>query len=104
MKRLAVGTVLTKEELAAEIVRIRQTGLHVSYAENVDGAGSLSVPVFDGLSRLHGALFITGPVDSVEAGRFLKHKELVFGAARRLHLELSSALPHRPRRRAAPAA
>jgi IclR family transcriptional regulator, acetate operon repressor len=103
LKRLAAGTVLDKEALAAEIVRIRQTGLHVSYAENVEGAGSLSVPVFDGLSRLHGALFITGPVDSVEADRFLKHKELLFGAARRLHLELKRAVPSRPRRRAAAA-
>ena len=82
LKRLAADTVLNKEALAAEIVRIRQTGLHVSYAENVEGAGSLSVPVFDGLSRLHGALFVTGPVDSVEADGFLKHKELLFGAAR----------------------
>ena len=101
---MAAGTVLDKEALAAEIVRIRQTGLHVSYAENVEGAGSLSVPVFDGLSRLHGALFITGPVVSVEADRFLKHKELLFDAARRLHLELSRAVPSRPRRRSAAAA
>jgi DNA-binding IclR family transcriptional regulator len=103
LKRLAAGTVLDKEALAAEILRIRQTGLHVSYAENVEGAGSLSVPVFDGLSRLHGALFITGPVDPIETDRFLKHKELLFDAARRLHLQLSRTMPSRPRRRAAAA-
>jgi DNA-binding IclR family transcriptional regulator len=104
LKRLAAGTVIDKEALAAEMVRIRQTGLHVSYAENVEGAGSLSVPVFDGLSRLHGALFITGPVHFVETDRFLKHKELLFDAARRLQLELARALPGRARRRPAAAA
>jgi DNA-binding IclR family transcriptional regulator len=85
LKKMAVGTVVDKHALTAEIVKIRRTGFHISYAENVDGAGSMSVPVFDGLGKLHGALFITAPVDCLENEPFSKHKALLFERAQLLH-------------------
>lgn len=92
LRKMAAGTVVDKDALAAEIVRIRKTGFHISYAENVEGAGSMSVPVFDGLSKLHGALFITAPVDCCENEPFSRHKVLLFERARRLHDNLSGVV------------
>jgi DNA-binding IclR family transcriptional regulator len=63
LKKMARGTVANKAALAEEIQQIRRSGLHNSIAENVDGAGSLTVPVFDEMSRLLGALFVTGPLE-----------------------------------------
>lgn len=102
LKKMAAGTVVDKDALAAEIDKIRRTGLHISFAENVDGAGSLSVPVLDGLSRLHGALFVTGPLVRFESSCVPKHKAHLFETARRLHIELSNNMPGRapPRGRA----
>lgn len=95
LRKMAAGTVASKEELVAEIVRIRQSGYHLSLAENVEGAGSLSVPVFDAMSRLQGALFITGPLDP-EPGRFAKHRKLLTETASRLQREFrKSARPSR---------
>lgn len=89
LKKMAAGTVVDRDALAAEIEKIRKTGLHVSFAENVEGAGSLSVPVFDGLSRLQGALFITGPLERLSGERLSKHKALLREAAGRLQSGLS---------------
>lgn len=100
LKKMAAGTVVDMDALAAEIERIRETGLHISFAENVEGAGSLSVPVFDGVSRLLGALFITGPLERLENERFSKHKALLFETARQLHADLSRNTSGRARRSA----
>jgi DNA-binding IclR family transcriptional regulator len=99
LKKMAAGTVVDKDVLAAEIETIRQTGLHISFAENVEGAGSLSVPVFDGLGRLHGALFITGPLERIEGDQLARHKAHLFETARRLHVHLCSAATSPPKRR-----
>jgi DNA-binding IclR family transcriptional regulator len=89
LKKMAAGTVVDKHALTAKIDKIRKTGFYISYAENMDGAGSMSVPVFDGLGKLHGALFITAPVDCVENEPFSKHKTLLFERAQRLYNEFS---------------
>lgn len=96
-KRMAVGTVVDRDALAAEIDQIRRTGLHISSAENVEGAGSLSVPIFDGLSRLLGALFITGPLDRLAHERCGFYKVHLFETARRLHESSRITVP--PKRR-----
>lgn len=92
LKKMAAGTVVNKEALAAEIKKIRHTGLHISSAENVEGAGSVSVPVFDGLNRLHGALFVTGPLDRFQSSCVPKYKAHLFETALQLHLDLSSRM------------
>ncbi len=81
LRKMAAGTVPNRVVLSAEIERIRRTGLHVSLAENVEGAGSLSVPVFDTTSRLLGALFVTAPLERLGERRIGRYRDLLFDAA-----------------------
>jgi DNA-binding IclR family transcriptional regulator len=81
LRKMAAGTVPNRVVLSAEIERIRRTGLHVSLAENVEGAGSLSVPVFDTASRLLGALFVTAPLERLGERRIGRYRDLLFDAA-----------------------
>jgi DNA-binding IclR family transcriptional regulator len=81
LRKMAAGTVPNRTVLSAEIERIRRTGLHISLAENVDGAGSLSVPVFDTTGRLLGALFITAPLERFDERKIQRYRHLLFDAA-----------------------
>jgi DNA-binding IclR family transcriptional regulator len=81
LRKMAAGTVPNRVVLSAEIERIRRTGLHVSLAENMEGAGSLSVPVFDTTSRLLGALFVTAPLERLGERRIGRYRDLLFDAA-----------------------
>ena len=74
--------------LSAEIERIRRTGLHISLAENVEGAGSLSVPVFDTTSRLLGALFVTAPLERLGERQVERYRDLLFDATSQITREL----------------
>jgi DNA-binding IclR family transcriptional regulator len=81
LRKLAAGTVPNRTVLSSEIERIRRTGVHVSLAENVEGAGSLSVPVFDTTSRLLGALFVTAPLERFSERKIGRYRQLLFDAA-----------------------
>ena len=81
LRKMAAGTVPNRIVLSAEIESIRRTGLHISLAENVEGAGSLSVPVFDTTSRLLGALFVTAPLERLGERRIGRYRDLLFDAA-----------------------
>ena len=63
LKKLTVETVCDRDTLIDRIAQVRRQGFYISFAENVDGAASVAVPVFDRLSRLLGALFVTAPID-----------------------------------------
>lgn len=81
LRKLAAGTVPNRAVLSAEIERIRRTGVHISVAENVDGAGSLSVPVFETSCRLLGALFVTAPLERFGENEVERYRDLLFDAA-----------------------
>ena len=81
LRKMAAGTVPNRIVLSAEIESIRRTGLHISLAENVEGAGSISVPVFDTTSRLLGALFVTAPLERLGERRIGRYRDLLFDAA-----------------------
>ena len=81
LRKMAAGTVPNRIVLSAEIDSIRRTGLHISLAENVEGAGSISVPVFDTTSRLLGALFVTAPLERLGERRIGRYRDLLFDAA-----------------------
>jgi DNA-binding IclR family transcriptional regulator len=84
LKKMAAGTVPDLASLLDKIEQTRRTGLYVSSAENVEGAGSLAVPVFDHLSRLLGVLFVTAPLDRLSERQMERHKIALFDAANRL--------------------
>jgi DNA-binding IclR family transcriptional regulator len=88
LKRMSSGTVPDREQLMERIERTRRTGIHFSRAENVEGAGSLAVPVFNKVSRLAGALFVTAPLDRLSDSDIRSHKTAVVSAGK----SLSSAL------------
>jgi IclR family acetate operon transcriptional repressor len=81
LRKLAAGTVASRAVLGGEIERIRRTGVHISHAENVEGAGSISVPVFDVTSRLLGALFVTAPLERFGDRQIARHRDLLFESA-----------------------
>jgi DNA-binding IclR family transcriptional regulator len=72
--------------------------VHVSLAENVDGAGSLSVPVFDTTSRLLGALFITAPLERFGGRKIERYRQLLFDAAGQITVGLQRQRGQRPAR------
>ena len=55
--------------------------MHISLAENVEGAGSLSVPVFNTASRLLGALFVTAPLERFGERKIERYRHLLVDAA-----------------------
>ena len=87
IKQIATGTIRDRETLTRAIENIRRTGMHLSIAENVENAGSLTVPVFDHLSRLMGALFVTPPLARFGERQIEKHKRDLVDTAARLTKE-----------------
>ena len=98
LRKMATGTVPNRTVLSAEIERIRRTGQHISLAENVEGAGSLSVPVFDTTSRLLGALFVTAPLERLGERKVERYRDLLFDAASKITAELQRQQARRPAR------
>jgi DNA-binding IclR family transcriptional regulator len=84
LKKMSSGTVLDREQLLERIEQTRRTGVHLSIAENVEGAGSLAVPVFNQVSRLAGALFVTAPLDRLGERSIKSHRAAVMGAGKSL--------------------
>ena len=65
--------------------------MHISLAENVEGAGSLSVPVFDTTSRLLGALFVTAPLERLGERQVERYRDLLFDAASQITADCSAS-------------
>lgn len=84
------GHLVDKAVLGEKIEAIRRRGLYFSEGENVEGAGSLSVPVFNHLSRLVGALFVTGPLERLHTRDTAADTALLFANAEGLRKALCS--------------
>lgn len=96
--KLAAGTVSNRTVLSAEIQHIRRTGLHISLAENVEGAGSLSVSVSDATSWLLGALFVTVPLERFGERQIERYRDLLLDAALQITAGLRSLNSRRSER------
>ena len=81
LQKVAKGTVPDRDDMSEKIESTRRNGFYISFAENVEGAGSLTVPVFDHTSRLLGALFITAPLTRFSENHIARYKVAVFDAA-----------------------
>lgn len=82
------STMIDRDACAAKIEAVRKAGFYFSQEDNVEGAGSLSVPVFDPLSRVLGALFITGPLDRLRARNAAADRALLLSRAEQIRSEL----------------
>lgn len=60
-KRLTSRTIVDVEDLRKELILIRQRGYAVSHGERVEGASSISAPIFNFQNRVIGAISISGP-------------------------------------------
>lgn len=60
-----------REELAAELVRIRKAGYSLTAAELVDGVCAIGAPVLDAEGRAHASICVFGPQQRMQ-GRHLK--------------------------------
>jgi len=89
LKQIAEGTVPDRTTLCEKVEIIRRNRIHLSIAENIDHAGSLTVPVFDHISRIFGALFITAKQEYFEECRIDIYKKEISNTAQSLRTALS---------------
>jgi DNA-binding IclR family transcriptional regulator len=91
LRRITSGTILDRNQLVERVNQTRRTGVYLSLAENVEDAGSLAVPVFDKVSRLVGALFVTAPLDRFTARHVQRYQTVLVKAGQTLSDALRSA-------------
>ncbi len=91
-RNLGTGVAVTsREELLAELSRIRARGFAVSRGERQVDAGSVAAPVFDATGRVYGAISICGPVARISGDKVDEYGALVVEAA----AAVSAGLGHR---------
>jgi IclR family KDG regulon transcriptional repressor len=61
LERLTSQTIVNIEELRKELVQIRKRGYAISHGERVEGASSVSAPIFNFRNQVIGAISISGP-------------------------------------------
>ncbi|MCS7475698.1 IclR family transcriptional regulator [Umezawaea endophytica] len=83
LDRALTGTmsVTSREELVAELTRIRRRGYTVSRGERQVDAGSVAAPVFDATGRVYGSLSICGPVARISDDKVEEYGALIVEAA-----------------------
>ena len=91
LRRITSGTISDGNQLVERINLTRRTGVYLSLAENVEGAGSLAVPVFDKVSHLVGALFVTAPLDRFTERHIQRCQAVLIKAGQTLSDALRSA-------------
>ncbi|MFD4668756.1 IclR family transcriptional regulator [Lentzea sp. NPDC058450] len=93
LDRNLVGSVsvTSREELLAELDRIRARGYAVSRGERQVDAGSVAAPVFDATGLVYGAVSVCGPVARISDDKVQEYGALVSSAA----AAVSAGLGHR---------
>ena len=61
LDRLTSRTIIDIDELRKELVIIRKQGYAISHGERVEGASSVSAPIFNFQNQVIGAISISGP-------------------------------------------
>ncbi|WP_434441608.1 IclR family transcriptional regulator [Lentzea sp. E54] len=91
-RHLTSGVAVTsREELLAELTRIRSRGYAVSRGERQVDAGSVAAPVFDASGRVYGSISVCGPISRFSDDKTAEYGELVVEAA----AAVSAGLGHR---------
>lgn len=70
--------------LATELARIRKNGYAINRGEWRETVGGLAAPLFDGFSRVVGAIGISGPIERLSVGRMKELAPVVLKAASRV--------------------
>ncbi|PRY39791.1 IclR family transcriptional regulator [Umezawaea tangerina] len=80
-RTLTAVSITSREELVAELSRIRRRGYTVSRGERQVDAGSVAAPVFDATGRVYGSLSICGPVARISDDKIAEYGTLITEAA-----------------------
>jgi DNA-binding IclR family transcriptional regulator len=75
LERLTPKTIIDIEDLRKELVFIQKLGYAVSHGERVEGASSVSAPLFDNTGRVIGAISISGPTIRFTEKRVIEYAE-----------------------------
>jgi DNA-binding IclR family transcriptional regulator len=90
---LTATTIIDTEQLRKELIVIRKRGYAVSHGERVEGASSVSAPIFDFRNQVIGAISISGPTS-----RFSKEKvNEIFGPLVTATNQISRAMGNVPK-------
>ena len=78
----------TKDEILADLIRIRRRGYLISAGETVEGGAAVAAPVIDRNEQVVGAIAIRGPASRLSQALLRQYAPLVRDATRRLSREL----------------
>jgi len=84
LERVTPSTVIDPDELAAELVHVREQGYSVSRGERQPGAGAVAAPVFDYRGDIAGAISVCGPAQRFDEMTVARVIPQVIGAAARI--------------------
>lgn len=79
-----------KEEIFADLIRIRRRGYLISAGETVEGGAAVAAPIVDRNERVVGAIAIRGPSTRLTHALLRQYAPLVQDATRRLSRDLGS--------------
>lgn len=82
-------TITTLAGLEAELQLVRRQGWAVDLAEKIEGCHCIGAPVFDQRRYPVGAIWVCGPANRLESGRFPQVAERVVACARAISRRLS---------------
>lgn len=92
LARRNAARVPAKEEIFADLIRIRRRGFLVSAGETVEGGAAVAAPIIDRNERVVGAIAIRGPSTRLTHALLRQYAPLVQDATRKLSRELGFAL------------
>lgn len=84
LERLTSQTIVDIDALRKELVQIRKKGYAVSHGERVEGASSVSAPIFSFRNQAIGAISISGPTARFSAERIAEFFEPLVKATQQI--------------------
>jgi IclR family KDG regulon transcriptional repressor len=84
LDRLTSRTIINIDELRKELILIRKRGYAISHGERVEGASSVSAPIFNFRNQVIGAISISGPTSRFSEKRMAEFFEPLVKATNQL--------------------
>ena len=88
IERLTSQTITDIEILKEEIKRIQELGYAVSRGERIEGAYSVSAPLFDFRNQVVGAISISGPTNRFSDKKIEEYASLLITATNQISNEM----------------
>jgi len=93
LERLTSQTIMDIDALSKELVQIRKTGYAISHGERVEGASSVSAPIFNFRNQIIGAISISGPTTRFSEDRIKEFIDPLVKATQ----QISQAMGYAPK-------